>query len=170
VSPCRGSSPRPWRSLLVGSALVLTVAGGRGRSTLVVLGIALIVLAGAVGIGVDRFAGPVGDRSIAPGPADWPVSTTVAAGTVAVDLTRAPLPATGRLDVHVGAGRVVVRVPDSETLAVTATVVAGTVTVDGETVQEGLDLAWTDPAAPGAHVTVAVDVGTGDVEVHRVRS
>ncbi|HZG88928.1 MAG TPA: LiaF domain-containing protein [Pseudonocardia sp.] len=166
----------PWRLapaaalIVVGAALLLSLAAGRGRVDLVVMGSVLLVVAGAVGIGADRFAGPVGDRTIAPAAEDWPSGTTLAAGSVLVDLTRAPLPATGELDVHVGAGQVVVRLPESAAVAVEATVVAGSVSVDDEAVREGFDLRWADRETGGAPVRVAVDIGAGDLEVHHVRS
>jgi hypothetical protein len=166
----------PWRYapsaalIVVGAVLLLSLAGGRGRGGLVGIGVVMLVLAGAVGIGAGRFAGPVGDRTIAPSTADWPISTTLTAGNVVVDLTRIPPLATGRLDVHVGAGRVVVRVPERAAVRVEAAVVVGSVALDGEKLQEGFDLHWVDPQVGDVPVTVAVDIGAGDVEVHRARS
>ncbi|MFR9805162.1 hypothetical protein ACL02T_23175 [Pseudonocardia sp. RS010] len=54
-------------------------------------------------------------------------------------------------------------------VGVEADVVAGSVTVDGGKVEEGVDLSWSRPATSPAPV-VAVDLGVGDVEVHRVGS
>jgi hypothetical protein len=156
--------------LVVGLALVFSLAGGHGRVNLVVTGAVLLVVAGAVGIGADRFAGPVGDRTIVPVAGDWPSSTTLAAGTALIDLTRAPLPPTGELDVHVGAGKVVLRLPESATVAIDASVVAGAVSVDDETVREGVDMRWTDPRTADAPLRVTVDIGAGNLEVHHVRS
>lgn len=161
----------PWSLLpavglvLVGVALLVSLTGGRGRSGLVVLGVVLLGVAISVGVGAERFAGPVGDRVVAPVTEVWPAPTRVAAGTVTVDLTRGPLPAAGRLDVAVGAGRVVVRLPDDRPVRVEARVVLGTVRVDGEAVRQGVDLQWIDPATARAPVAVVVDVGAGDVEV-----
>jgi hypothetical protein len=156
--------------IVVGLAMVFSLAGGHGRVDLVVIGAVLLVVAGAVGIGADRFAGPVGDRTIVPAAGDWPSSTTVAAGTVLIDLTRLPLPATGALDVHVGAGKVVLRLPLSAAVAVDASVVGGAVSVDDETVGEGVDVRWATPRTGGARVRVTVDIGAGDLEVDHVRS
>jgi hypothetical protein len=87
---------------------------------------------------------------------------------VVVDLTRQPLPAAGRLEVHVGAGRIVVRAPADRPLGIEAEVVAGTITVDGTVARQGVDVDWTGPS-PDAPVTVAVDIGAGDLEVTHVR-
>jgi hypothetical protein len=74
--------PVPWllapaaALLVVGVALLLGLLGGHGRGGLVALGVGLAVVAVAIGIGADRFAGPVGDRTIAPGPAGRPPTTS----------------------------------------------------------------------------------------------
>jgi hypothetical protein len=169
-------APVPWRLapsvalVVVGLALLLSLAGGRGRGGLVAIGVAMLVLAGAVGIGADRFVGPLGERTVAPGAADWPSGTTLAAGTVLIDLTRTPPPPIGRLEVHLGAGTVTVRVPDSTAVRVESRIAAGAVVLDGRQVREGIGLTWVDPRTPGAPVTVAVDMGAGTLEVHRVRA
>ncbi|MFR9803927.1 hypothetical protein ACL02T_16740 [Pseudonocardia sp. RS010] len=165
----------PWRFVpavglvLVGVVLLLSLAGGRGRADVVVIGVVLAVLAAGVGVGAARFAGPVGDRTIAAGPGGWPADTRLAAGTVEIDLTASALPTGGRMAVHVGAGKVVVRVLASAAVGVEADVVAGSVTVDGGKVEEGVDLSWSRSVTSPAPV-VAVDLGVGDVEVHRVGS
>jgi len=151
---------------VVGAVLLVSLVGGRGRTNVATLGVVLLVAAIAVGVGAGRFTGPVGDRTITPGTDDWS-GTTISAGTLTVDLTHGPLPATGRLDVAVGAGRVVLRLPADRPIEVRAAVVAGTVRVDDVAVQEGVDLNWTDPAIGDAPLTVVVDVGAGDVEVSR---
>lgn len=80
-----GVSP-PWRMLpaalvLIGCALLVSLFGGRGRGALIVVGIAGTVLAGAVGVGVDRYAGPAGDRLITPTATDWRSPPRSASGT-----------------------------------------------------------------------------------------
>ncbi len=167
--------PVPWHLapaagvVVVGTVLLLSLVGGRGRGGVVALGVALLVAALAVLVGAGHFTGPVGDRTIT-GAGGWPSGTTISAGTVVVDLTRGPLPATGRLDVAVGAGRVVLRLPADRPIEVRAGIVVGTVTVDDVAVREGVDLSWTDPATAGAPLTVVVDVGAGDVEVSHAAS
>jgi hypothetical protein len=162
-------APVPWHLLpaaglvAVGVVLLLSLAGGTGRADVVVIGIVLLV---AVGAGVDRFAGPVGDRTI--GTAGFTGPTRISAGTVTVDLTDAPLPADGRLDVTVGMGRVVLRLPADSAVRVHGTVVMGTIVADGVPVEQGVDLDWTGPGT--AAVTVEIGVGLGDVEVTRERA
>lgn len=163
----------PWNLLpaaavvLVGVLMLIGLTGGRGQGGVAVVGIVLLILAVGVGVGVERFTGPVGDRTVVPGPADWADGTTrVSAGTVTVDLTAAAPPATGRMRVELGAGRVVVRLPEDPVVRVEAGIVAGTLTVDGATVQQGVDLAWTDPEGPPTGAVLTLEVGTGDVEVH----
>lgn len=155
--------------VLAGVVLLLGLAGGTGRGTVAVLGIVLLGLSVAVGVGAGRFTGPVGDLTLVPGPADWAGGTTrLSAGTVVVDLTDATPPPTGRAAVEVGAGRVVVRLPEDVRVRVEATVVMGSVQVDGTKVQEGVDLAWTDPLAdPDSGPVLTVAIATGDLEVRR---
>ncbi|MDD7939633.1 hypothetical protein PHK61_14510 [Actinomycetospora lutea] len=159
----------PWRLfpaaalLLTGAALVIAAAGGWPRRGLVGLGAVLLVAAVAVGVHVERFAGPVGDRVVAPTGAEWGVPVRVAAGTATVDLTRHPLPASGRLDVSVGAGRVVLVLPPTSAVRADVEVVTGAVIVDGARVDDGIQARWTEPGP--APVTVAVDVALGEVEV-----
>lgn len=163
----------PWRLapaialIVIGLALLASLGGGTGRADLVVLGVIALVLAVAVGIGVDRYAGPVGDRSIIAARDGWPTPVQMAAGKVVVDLTGQPRPA-GTARVAVGAGEVVVRVPDGSPVEVDVRVVAGTVLVDGLVAREGVDLRWSqEPTAPAA-AGVLIDVGAGQVEVDHV--
>jgi hypothetical protein len=164
--------PVPWRMfpaaalVLVGLALLVSLWAGSGRSGLVALGAALLLVALATGVGVTRFTGPAGERVLAPTVAQWPGTTQMSAGTVTVDLTRHPLPPSGRLDVRVGAGRIVVVLPQSPP-RVDAAVVAGAITVDGVRVGDGLDVHWTEPT-PAGEVAVVLEVGTGEVEVRHV--
>lgn len=164
----------PWHLLpsaglvLIGLVLLLSLAGGSGRADVVVIGVVLLVVAIAVGTGVERFAGPVGDRTI--GTAGFAGPTRISAGTVTVDLTDAELPAAGRLAVAVGAGRVVLRLPAEPAVRVHTTVVMGTVAADGVPVGQGVDLDWTAPDTASAPVAVEIGVGAGEVEVTRERA
>jgi hypothetical protein len=151
--------------ITVGAILLLTLTGGTGRASLVVLGVVLSVVAVAVGVGAGRFAGPVGERVIVAGHQDWPDRTQMAAGTVTVDLTRAPLPAGGSMTVEVGAGRVELRLPADHPVRVDADVVMGKIVIDGVAVEQGFDLSWTDPSTAAAPLAVTVELGMGDVEV-----
>lgn len=164
----------PWRMLpaaalvVVGLALLATLAGGRGRSQLVALGVALLLTAVGVGVGAGRFVGPVGDRTLVPDPATWTTTTGLAAGTLTVDLTAAAPPESGRMQVRVGAGRVLVRAPAGSRVQIETSVVLGTIVVDGTPVEQGVDLRWAEPGTPAGPV-LDVEVGTGDVEVWHVR-
>jgi hypothetical protein len=152
--------------IVVGLALLASLAGGRGRGGLFGIGIVLLAVALAVALDVDRYAGPAGDVDVRPTPTGWPSTTTLSAGSVRVDLTAAALPAAGRLDVRVGAGRVEVRVPAGHPVRVEADVVIGTVVVDAKPAVQGVDQHWSDPAGATAPVAVHVQVGAGEVEVH----
>jgi hypothetical protein len=161
----------PWRLfpaaalVVTGIATVVAVAGGWPRRGLLGLGAVLLVAAVAVGVDAERFAGPVGDQVVAPTGGEWPAEVRLAAGTATIDLTRHPLPPSGRLDVSVGAGRVVLVLP--RTAGIDAEVVAGAVIVDGVRVDDGIHARWAE--APAAPVTVSVDVALGEVEVLRER-
>jgi len=162
----------PWRVfpacalLLIGLALIITLFAGRGRGRLIGLGVLALVAAVAVGVGADRYAGPVGDRTLAPATGDWPVNERVSAGTVTVDLTRHPLPESGDLQVQVGAGKIIVRIPDSARVGIDASATAGTITVDGVQTGNGIDLHWSQAAPATSHVTLTLGIGLGDIEVN----
>ena len=163
----------PWRMfpagalVLIGLALLGTLLGGRGRGALVGLGIIVTAVAVALGVGADRYAGPVGDVVVAPTVAQWPVQQRISAGTVTVDLTRHPLPEVGLLRVDVGAGRIVLVLPAEATAGITASVTAGTVTLDGVKVGDGLDVRWVHPSnLPSSSVELELHVGLGDIEVN----
>ena len=162
----------PWRLfpaaalIIIGLALIATLFGGRGRGGLVGLGIISLILAVVVGVGADRYAGPVGDQLVAPAVAEWPVQQHISAGTVTVDLTRHPLPEAGRLQIDVGAGEIDLILPSGATVGIDATATAGTITVDGVKVGDGLDLQWSKPSnTSSSPVELTLHVGLGDIEV-----
>lgn len=161
----------PWQMfpaaalILIGVALIATLLGGRGRGGLVALGIISIIIAVAVGVGADRYAGPVGDLTVAPAAAEWPVQQHISAGTVTVDLTRHPMPAAGQLQVDVGAGRIVLVLPHESNAGIEATATAGTITVDGVKVGDGVDLRWSHQMNTSPSVVLTLHVGLGDIEV-----
>jgi hypothetical protein len=163
----------PWRMFPaaalvgIGVGLLATLLGGRGRGALIGLGIISTVVAVAVGVGADRYAGPVGDVMVAPTVAEWPVQQHISAGTVTVDLTRHPMPETGQLQVEVGAGQIILVLPQDATAGINASATAGTVTVDGTNVGDGLDVRWSNPSrTPSASVELDLHVGLGDIEVN----
>ena len=130
------------------------------------VGVLALVTAVAVGVGADRYAGPVGDRTVAPATGDWPVNEQISAGNVTVDLTRHPLPESGQRQVRVGAGKVVVRIPETARVGIDATATAGTITVDGVPTGNGIDLHWSQPAPATSHVALPLGIGLGDIEVN----
>lgn len=166
-----GGVPVPWRMfpagalVLIGGALLATLIGGRGRGMLIALGIVATLLGLAIGVGADRYQGPVGDHLVAPTSADWPVQEHISAGTLTVDLTRHPLPDTGRLEADVGAGRIVVLVPPERNPSIKASVTAGSITVDGVKVDDGVDLQWSGPGERSDAVELVLHAGLGDIEV-----
>lgn len=164
----------PWHLLpaaalvLIGVALLVSLLVGHGRGALVGLGIAAAILAVAVGVGAARYAGPAGDRLIAPTTTDWPVETRVSAGNVTVDLTRNPLPEVGRLQVDVGAGELRLILPaDASRIGVDTWTTAGTITVNDVKVGDGLDVRWSRSASiTPAPIRVELHVGLGNIEVN----
>ena len=164
----------PWRLFpalalaVIGGALLVSLVAGRGRGALVGLGVVALIAGVTVGVGADRYAGPVGDQVLTPAVADWPVTAKLGAGTLTVDLTGHPLPVTGDLRADVGAGKVILVLPESSRIAIDARTTAGTVTVDGDRVGDGLDVRWSQPAtaqAGATSITVELQVGLGDIEV-----
>jgi hypothetical protein len=158
----------PWRivppaALLgVGIALLVTLVVGEGRTTLIWLGVGLLVVSVALGVGAQRYAAPVGDISLAPA-GDWPVDSRLSVGNVRVDLTEHPLPNHGRMDIHLGTGNVTLVMPKDAPVRIDLTVTAGDILVDSAKVADGLDLTWSNQNA--AEVVVSIDVGAGQVEV-----
>lgn len=150
--------------IVVGAALVISILGGYGRTNLAVLGVVLLVVAVAVGIGADRFAGPAGDRTVTPSADAWPVTVRRSAGTVELDLSRHPLPTSGLADVQVGAGRIVLTVPASAGVRIETETITGKITVDDVTVADGVDLSWTEPGTADT-VVVRLAVAVGEIEV-----
>lgn len=162
----------PWRMLpaaaliLIGIALLASLFGGHGRGTLIGLGILATVFAVLVGVGADRYSGPVGDRVLAPTVAEWPVQQDISAGTLTVDLTRHPLPEFGHLRVDVGAGEIHLLLPRNSTSGIDAWATAGTITVDGAKVGDGIDVRWSTPSdVTQSAVVLELHVGLGDIEV-----
>jgi len=162
----------PWRMfpatalVLIGLALLATLVGGSGRAALVSLGVIALIVGVAVGVGVNRYAGPVGDRVVAPSTAQWPVNTRLGAGTLTIDLTRNPLPESGSLVADVGAGRIVVLLPAGSSPIIDARATVGTVSVDGVKVSDGIDVRWSQPNPLTTAVNLDLRVGLGDIEVN----
>ena len=155
----------PAALLVVGATLLITsMTGTVGRTPLIWLGAGLLVVSVALGFGAARYTAPTGNLVLTPTAQDWPSDTRLSAGNVRVDLTGQPLPASGRLEVHLGAGNATIVVPEGAALHLAATVGTGTIVVDGQRVSDGFDLAWSDGEASDP-VVVTVDVALGQVEV-----
>jgi hypothetical protein len=152
-------------AILVGVVLLLSPVRHGRTGPLVALG-ALLLVVGAVAGVPHTPSGPVGNRLLEPAAGDWPVTASVSAGTITVDLTRHPLPASGRLTAEVGAGNVVVLLPRTaagRAVSVTAQVGAGSLRVDGREQRSGFAVDWS--TGQGGPVAVTIDVGLGNVEV-----
>lgn len=160
----------PVALVAVGVVLIVTVVfgadGGRtaGRSGLAWLGAALLVISLALGIDAPRYAAPIGNVNIAPTAGEWPVTVHRSTGNVEVDLTRHPLPDQGSLEIRLGAGNVDLAVPGDASVKIDTRVTAGTVRVDGRTVDDGVDLQWSSGSAE-TPVVVTIDVAAGEVRI-----
>ena len=135
-----------------------------GRLGLAWIGAALLVVSLVLGVDAPRYAAPIGNVDIAPTPAEWPLTVHRSTGNVEVDLTRNPLPERGSLEVRVGAGNVTLTVPTDPSLMTDVRLTAGTLRVDGRTVDDGVDVRWSSGRS-GAPVIVTVDVAAGEVTV-----
>ena len=118
----------------------------------------------ALGVDAPRYAAPMGNVAIAPTASEWPVTVHRSTGNVDVDLTQHPLPDRGSLLIRVGAGTVDLAVPRNASVMIDTRVTAGTIRVDGRTVDDGVDLRWSS-GTQGTPVIVTVDMGAGEVAI-----
>ena len=152
---------------VIGLGLLVTLFVGRGRGLLIWLGVAALIAATAVGVGAERYSGPVGDLVVTPTPMQWPVEHQISAGTITLDLSRHLLPETGTATVEVGAGRLLVILPTNDArIHIDARTTAGTVRLDGADIADGVDVRWSKPAqATPPVIQLNLQVGLGDIEV-----
>ena len=156
----------------VGGAIALGAVVGRRVGRLLPFG-AVLLAAGAV-----AAASPVGLSAGIGGKAERPVDTAqlersyeFGIGDFTVDLTDLALPSgTTRVDVELGIGDLLVRVPEHTALEIDARAGAGQVTVlgesdDGTGAEERAVLQGSTPAAPVLELDA--DVGFGHVAVRR---
>ena len=156
----------------VGGAIALGAVVGRRVGRLLPFG-AVLLAAGAV-----AAASPVGLSAGIGGKAERPVDTTqlersyeFGIGDFTVDLTDLALPSgTTRVDVELGIGDLLVRVPEHTALEIDARAGAGQVTVlgesdDGTGAEERAVVQGSTPAAPVLELDA--DVGFGHVAVRR---
>ncbi|HEV7723291.1 MAG TPA: hypothetical protein VGO60_18520 [Iamia sp.] len=159
-------------------AVVDSRAGGLPTGAVVGAGVLVVVLSACWWSGTDLDQRP---RWTTERPTEGLAAYEMAAGSLTIDLTESPRPL--GVTAKVGVGRVIVKVPDADVRAgrvdVQARVAGGWVSVpiprDDRVRPIGRDAgpALMDEVAtqPGDAPTVVVriDVGIGNVEVHRVR-
>ena len=165
--------------VVLGARVVIDArSGGLPTGAVVVGGVLVVVLAACWWSGTDLDQRP---RWTTERPTEGLAAYELAAGSLTIDLTESPRPV--GVTAKVGVGRVIVKVPDADLRAgrvdVQARVAGGWASVpvprDDEIRPIGRDAgpALMDEVAtqPGEAptVTVRVDVGIGNVEVHRVR-
>ncbi len=165
--------------VVFGLRIVVDARSGRFPSGVAVVGgILVVVLAACWWSGTDLDQRP---RWATERPTEGLAAYEIAAGSLTIDLTESPRPV--GVTAEVGVGRVIVKVPDADVRAgrvdVQARVAGGWASVpiprDDEIRPIGrdagpalMDEVGTQPGdAPT--ITVRVDVGIGNVEVHRVR-
>ncbi|GAA3347281.1 hypothetical protein GCM10020358_61460 [Amorphoplanes nipponensis] len=159
--------PVPWRVLPAVGLLAVGLAVlvlRRVPGALAAAGVLLLIAAILAALPVRRYAGPVGQRSVAPAATEWPVHTVVGIGELRVDLTERALPAGGRMEVAVGIGKLSLTVPAGGPVRVVSAVGSGDIEVDGRSVDNGIDAGWTQAGA-GPAVDIDARVGLGLIEV-----
>jgi hypothetical protein len=159
-------------------ALVDARAGDLPTGAVIVAGVLVVVLSACWWSGTDLDQRP---RWTTERPTEGLAAYEMAAGSLTIDLTESPRPV--GVTAEVGVGRVIVKVPDADVRAgrvdVQARVAGGWASVpvprDDRIRPIGRDAgpALMDEVAtqPGDAPTIVVriDVGVGNVEVHRVR-
>ncbi len=159
-------------AVLAGLGATLVVASRAGRPPLllpaaILAGLVTAALMGSAAVGPLADVGDV-KRAFASGSELAPVN--VSAGEVAIDLSRLELDGDRNLDVQVGAGSVDLTLPAGVAAEVTWKVRAGEFDAPGGEAHEGFDLSGTKlyPGAAGSPTLhIRLDVGLGDVTVHR---
>lgn len=156
---------------VVGGGLLVGAVRGRARG-LIVLGVVLTLVTGAIAAADSHVSGGIGERR-------WTPLTAEAAerefrlgvGDARLDLTRLPAGSDVTVDVRLGVGELRVIVPPDATVNVTGEVGAGTMRLLGEPSLDGTDLMDTarveSSVASGTEITVEASVGLGELEVQR---
>ncbi|HET6532335.1 MAG TPA: LiaF domain-containing protein, partial [Actinoplanes sp.] len=160
--------PVPWR--LLPAAGLIAVGGAllvarRHRGGLIWLGVVLAVAALVTAASPARYAGPIGERTIGPAVAEWPLDSALSAGDMTVDLTGRVLPLDEEVRVSVGVGQIRLIVPAGAQLRVETGVGLGDIRVDGLSVDSGLHPQWTEEATTSGAVSVDARVGLGAIDV-----
>jgi hypothetical protein len=126
----------PMLVAVVGLALVATAFIGERHPGLVVLGVILALATVIQAMGVP-FDGGVGDRTFTPTSASLETSYDLAAGNLVVDLSGVDFSGPKEIDVRVGFGQVLVKVPADVRVTADGKALAGRVDLLGQ-VDEGL--------------------------------
>lgn len=156
---------------VVGGGLLVGAVRGRARG-LIVLGVVLTLVTGAIAAADSHVSGGIGERR-------WTPLTAEAAerefhlgvGDARLDLTRLPAGSDVTVDVRLGVGELRVIVPPDAAVDVTGEVGAGTMRLLDQPSMDGTDLMDTarvePPSTSGTDITVKASVGLGDLEVQR---
>lgn len=156
--------------VVLGVVLVIQARRATPSRPLMALGVLLALVAAATWRADVTLDGGIGRRNEAPTAARTaPYEYRLGTGQLTIDLRSAVLGGTPlRVDAEVGAGRIVVRVPEDAAVTGTAVAGGGQVVAFGERhLGPGLD----EPAAGPAFTTRVIEldlrVGLGSVEVNR---
>jgi hypothetical protein len=158
--------------VLVGATLGLGAVLGRRVGRLLPFGIVLVALGAVAAVSPVSLAAGIGERDERPAStAQLQRSYEHGIGDLTVDLRDVALPAgTTKVDVELGIGNLLVRVPEEAALEIDAHAVGGQVTVLGETddgsgAEERAVVPGSTSDAPV--LELAADVGFGHVNVRR---
>jgi phage shock protein PspC (stress-responsive transcriptional regulator) len=160
--------------MAVGAGMVVGGFFGRARA-LIPVGLVLalpLIAAGALGVPLRGQTGDLVWAPVSASQVDSPYS--MAAGRGRLDLTAVdPQGGTVQVTGHIGAGHLIVTVPDDVAVQVTAHVGFGQIQNDDTQHWSGIDLtrSFGSPAQGTSKGTIVLDlrVGAGDVEVDHVR-
>ncbi|MER6114984.1 PspC domain-containing protein [Streptomyces sp. NPDC001743] len=166
-----------------GAGMLITAFAGRtGFGTLLLAMITAGLLAGASALPKDITTHWVREEWHPASVAAVQPRYQVGSGQAKLDLARVTVPAGGtvRTEVEVGAGRIVVHVPETATVRVHARAGIGDITLPGDRRQEDVDVRPSQneyrtlpPAVGGTSagtVVLDLEVGLGQVEVIRAKS
>jgi hypothetical protein len=158
--------------VVVGGTIGLAAVLGRRVGRLVPFGIVLVTLAAVATVSPVSLAAGIGERDERPRTtAQLERSYQHGIGDLTVDLRDVALPqGTTKVDVELGVGNLLVRVPEEAALEIDAHAVGGHVTVLGET-DDGSD-AEERAVVPGSTsdapvLELAAEIGFGHLDVRR---
>jgi hypothetical protein len=156
--------------LLVGIGLIVTAVMGERHPGLVALGVILAVATVVQAMGVP-FGGGVGDRTFTPTASSLESSYELAAGNLVVDLTGVAFAGSTEIDVRVGFGEVLVKLPPDVRVTADGKALAGRVDLLGS-VDEGLGVSRSVVRAgpeDGSQVVLHLSAVAGQIDLEVVR-